>query len=187
MLAEIFELPVGFAVGVAGVFALQTDFFLLFYGLGKMESVKGLRIGAVLLVVIVVGLFVVWDNSREVKEAESELKKAGLGVGEDVESVENKSNAHVLAELDEGGYVPYVDPSIEEFQALLDSLNGKTVNTEQEVADISVKGRDMLAERGVRLSLHEFMSGIDETIPSSAQNDKVEYEGATAKYIQTRA
>lgn len=99
-------------------------------------------------------------------------------------SSSSRTNAHNLAIINAGGYVSPDDSTVAQFQQLLDRLGRKTVNSEQQITDMSAKGRDMLAKKGVDISLMEFMRDMDYAIPPG---ERVDYAETAAAYILTRA
>jgi len=94
----------------------------------------------------------------------------------------NETLEYQLAVINKGGYVPQSDITITRFRYLLEILERKTINSKQEIADMSVAGITGLRERyGRDVSLLQFMEGVNSSIPAGT---KVNYAIASAAYMQ---
>ena len=97
----------------------------------------------------------------------------------------NNSNelAYQLATINKGGYVSKSDVSITRFNYLLNTLDKKTIESKQEIADMTVTCQKILREKyGVEMSLLDIMERLNETIPSGI---KVQYAEIASFFIQT--
>lgn len=80
-----------------------------------------------------------------------------------------ESLEHKLAVINAGRYVAVSDPSVSRFRSLLRKLESKTTNSQQEIADISVRGQKILWEQYKRrLGLLELMEAADQSLPESS-------------------
>lgn len=70
-----------------------------------------------------------------------------------------------LAVLHSGGYVPEDHPYVGEAKRLLDSIEPKVKQNREQIADMSVKGWQMLNEDGKQTSLFELMRAGNDSIP----------------------
>lgn len=94
----------------------------------------------------------------------------------------NETLEYQLAVINKGGYVPQNDITVTRFRYLLETLERKTINSRQEIADMSVAGITRLRERyGRDVSLLQFMEGVNSSIPAGA---KVNYAIASTAYMQ---
>jgi len=94
----------------------------------------------------------------------------------------NETLEYQLAVINKGGYVVQSDITVTRFRYLLETLERKTINSRQEIADMSVAAITGLRERyGRDVSLLQFMEGLDSSISAGA---KVDYAIASAAYMQ---
>jgi hypothetical protein len=113
------------------------------------------------------------SKEKEESEAEQENKK---------QNSSDESLEYKLAVINSGGYVSEDDVSINRFRYLLGSINKKTNNTKQEIADMTCGGWEMLEDNyGVEISLLEFMEGANDSIPSNI--GKVDYGEILAGFV----
>ncbi len=70
-----------------------------------------------------------------------------------------------LAVVNAENQVPEHHPSVFEFAQLLDSLEGKYSNSRSEIAQVSMTAHAFLRERGSLLTLMEFTTRLDDSIP----------------------
>jgi len=83
------------------------------------------------------------------------------------ESIEYK-----LAVIDAGTYVPKDDLSVARFKSLLRQLSDKFVESEQPIADMTVKGQSILREEGISEKMLNMMEGINQIFSSNIENQK---------------
>ena len=94
----------------------------------------------------------------------------------------NETLEYKLAVINKGGYIPQSDITVTRFRYLLETLELKTINSRQEIADMSVAGIKRLRERyGRDVSLLQFMEGVNSSIPEGAN---VNYSIASTAYMQ---
>ncbi|MEA3414247.1 MAG: hypothetical protein U9Q99_01850 [Nanoarchaeota archaeon] len=98
------------------------------------------------------------------------------------ESIEDK-----LATINAGKYIEKDDITINRFRYLLDTLEKKTKNTKQEIADMSVAALEKVAKEkyGLDITLLELMEGANNSIPEEAMGtDAVNYAEIVVLYIE---
>ena len=79
---------------------------------------------------------------------------------------DKESLEYQLAYLNAGHSVSRDDPSVARFRRLLKTLESKTFNTQQEIADMTVRGQELLKERyGKKVKLFELMEAASSSIP----------------------
>jgi len=85
---------------------------------------------------------------------------AGTSDGQTVGSLE-----YQLALINVGRFVPEDDLSVAQFRYLLRTIESKTFNTQQEIADMTVLGQKLLrAEYGKEVKLLELMEAANDSI-----------------------
>jgi hypothetical protein len=77
---------------------------------------------------------------------------------------------HKLAVIDNAGYVDADDPLVSGFSAALDRLEAKCPELRQQLADMGVRGREMLAEKGVGEALLAVFENWRAAIPDAVQD-----------------
>ena len=87
--------------------------------------------------------------------------------------------AYELATIDNGGNPPD-DATVAKYQALLDTLHSKTGDSEQSIADETVKGQQILHDKGKAISLYDLMDNTNNAIPDGT---KTTYAEALAALI----
>jgi len=95
-----------------------------------------------------------------------------------------ESIEYELATIDAGGYVSHDDITVARFKSLLDQLSQTYSVTPQQIADQTVKAKQMLKDRGVQESLMNIMTGMNQ-IFATANHDQ-NYATALAMYIELR-
>jgi len=73
----------------------------------------------------------------------------------------SQSIAYKLAMVEKNGYVSENDKIVKRFDYLLTRLDNKYVDTKQEIADKTVKAKQLLEERGVKESMIKMMEGMN--------------------------
>lgn len=87
-----------------------------------------------------------------------------------------------LAVINAGGFVAEDHISVNRFRYLLKSLSAKTVNTEQEISDMTVKAWQILKQDyGKEIQLLKLMEAANQAIPEGQK--AVEYNGVMATLI----
>jgi hypothetical protein len=91
------------------------------------------------------------------------------------------SLAYQLASLDAGHDLAANDPSIARYQRLLVSLHAKTGDSEQGIADGTVKGQQLLHDKGQDVKLIDLLSGVNIAVTSKPEH--IHYAEALAALI----
>lgn len=108
--------------------------------------------------------------------------KAANSDGSAEESAPTNTLAYKLAVINAGGYVREKDITVTRFAYLLRTIEPKTSNTTQQIADMSVSAVQYLREKyGRDVKLLDFMEGMNRVLPSGERSD---YARATALYMQ---
>lgn len=81
-----------------------------------------------------------------------------------VNPAQSQSLYKKLATIEEQG--PPAEKTVKRFRSLVPTLAGKYPESEQQVADITVKGQEILEKRGLSMSLLDVMEGINQVTPS---------------------
>lgn len=76
-----------------------------------------------------------------------------------------------LAVVNAENRIPENHPSVLEFAGLLDSLERKCSNSRSEIAEVSMTAHAFLKERGSLLTLMEFTTRLDKSIPENLERD----------------
>ncbi|HUT60277.1 MAG TPA: hypothetical protein VNA25_20725 [Phycisphaerae bacterium] len=98
------------------------------------------------------------------------------------ESPPTNTLAYKLAVINAGGYVTEKDITVTRFAYLLCTIEAKTSNTTQQIADMSVGAVQNLRENyGRDVKLLDFMEGMNRVLPGGERSD---YALATALYMQ---
>ena len=98
-----------------------------------------------------------------------------------------ESLEYKLAVLNVGKYVEKDDLTINRFRYLLSTLEKKTKNTKQEIADMSVAALEKIAKEkyGLDITLLELMEGANDSIPEEAiGTDTINYAEIVVLYIE---
>lgn len=80
---------------------------------------------------------------------------------------------HKLAVIHNGGYVGDEDPLVSSFSGALDRLEAKCPESRQQLADMGVRGREMLTEKGVSEALLAVFENWRAAIPNEVQDGGV--------------
>jgi uncharacterized protein YjgD (DUF1641 family) len=91
---------------------------------------------------------------------------------------------YMLASLDAGRRVRKDDITVARFRSLLQQLSDKYVENQQQVADMTVKAREMLKKAGIAESLLNIMEGMNQLFYSKAKN--MQYAEYAAAYCTLR-
>ncbi|MEK7398983.1 MAG: hypothetical protein AAB116_18770 [Candidatus Poribacteria bacterium] len=87
-----------------------------------------------------------------------------------------------LAVINKGGYVSEDDITITRFRYLLESLDNKTIQNKQQIADMLVMGQKILREKyGKEYSLLALTEGVNKYITDSSNTD---FAMKNTEYIQ---
>ena len=89
------------------------------------------------------------------------------------------SIAYQLATLDTGGNPD--SATVAKYQKVLTSLHNKTGDTEQAISDGTVKGQQLLHDKGKGATLFDLMNGVDTSITSKSEH--IRYAEALAALI----
>jgi hypothetical protein len=87
-----------------------------------------------------------------------------------------------LATIDYQEVVGDDDPRAEPYRDCLRGLARRCANSEQEIADMTVKAQELLAWKGVRQPLVEIMRDINASIPNGARG-RLNYAELSAAYV----
>ena len=93
----------------------------------------------------------------------------------------------MLAEINAGGEVDEDDPSVDEFRAVLDVLEGSCPNERQDLADIAASTHQAVTERGLEITLLQMMQDLSENIPPDLIDIGISCEIAFAAYVESEA
>ncbi len=85
-----------------------------------------------------------------------------------------------MASIDSGGTISADDPSVVQYQTLLDSLHNKTGDSEQAISDETVKGQQILHDKGINITLLDLMKAMDK---ATSKSYHVHYAEALAALI----
>lgn len=137
------------------------------------ESSGWIHIGIVFgTIAVVLTLFLIFGN-REKSDQSSQVSQPASASGPTLE--------YKLASINAGGYVRQDDITITRFRYLLTSIASKTVNTQQEIADMSVYAWNVLRDRyGKNFKLLEVMEAANTAIPTG---QKMKYAEVIAALI----
>lgn len=86
-------------------------------------------------------------------------------VNPDHERPSNESVEYKLATIQQGGYVSKDDPLVVRFGHVLDRLDSKCPEPRERIADMGVKGRDLLREKGIQEPLVSTFENWGASIP----------------------
>jgi hypothetical protein len=89
-----------------------------------------------------------------------------------------------LAAIDRGTYVASDDIAVARFRSLLEQLSTKYGETPQRIADVSVKGRTLLREKGLDESIQNMMEGMNQVLDRPIGNQK--YPDYLGLYVMLR-
>jgi hypothetical protein len=98
------------------------------------------------------------------------------GAGESIE--------YKLACINAGRQVRQDDITIARFRSLLRQLSSTFVENQQQIADMSVKGQQMLKQDGIAESLLNIMEGMNQLFSSKIENQK--YAEYISAYLTLR-
>ena len=73
----------------------------------------------------------------------------------------SQSLAYKLATIEKNGYIKEHDLKVKRFNYLLSELDNKYLDSKQEIADKTVKGKEILEEKGVKESMIKMMEGMN--------------------------
>jgi hypothetical protein len=108
------------------------------------------------------------------------LNPAGVNTQE--ESIEYK-----LASIHNGGRVTKSDPLVAQFRRVLDQLEAKCPESRQQLADMGVKGQELLRDENIKESLLGIFRNWRASIPDEAKKGELgECSGILAAYIALR-
>lgn len=89
-----------------------------------------------------------------------------------------------LAVVDAGGFVSKDDITIARFRSLLRQLSEKYVESPQQIADMSVKAKELLREEGVSEKMLTMMEGLNQVFSTQVPNQR--YSEYVSLYIGLR-
>jgi len=95
------------------------------------------------------------------------------------------SAEYKLAVINAREAVPASDPAVAEFRKLLDSIKSKCGTSDSEIADMTLTGQRMLAEKGIHEGVLELMRHLDASVPAEGAHPK--FEEVVAGYVLLRA
>lgn len=94
-----------------------------------------------------------------------------------------QSLAEKLATIEEQG--PPSEQTVKRFETLLSNLSTKYSQSNQEISDITVKGSQIMENKGLTMSLLDTMEGINRVTPPSGTDQS--YRKVVATYVSLRA
>lgn len=137
---------------------------------------KQQRLKAV-IAVVVVGILIIFANVIKINTNSSTSSNT------DKKSIVNTSLEYKLASINKGGYVSDNNITITRFRYLLESLDAKTKQSKQRIADMLVTGQRILREQyGRDISLLTLTEGVNNYIPDGS---KVDFAIKNTEYIQS--
>jgi hypothetical protein len=89
-----------------------------------------------------------------------------------------------LACVDAGELVSHDDITVARFRSLLSQLSGKYVESPQQIADISVKAKQLLRDEGISEKMLNMMEGLNQVLTQQMPNQR--YAEYVATYVTMR-
>jgi hypothetical protein len=133
------------------------------------------RTGRGLLIGVLIGILALVASCGDTEE--TTLPKAPSSA----QTQSEKPLEHKLADLNAGYYVEKNDPSIARFRYLLLTIEAKTSNSQQQIADMTVWAQNDLKESyGKNVKLLELMEAANDSIPTGV---KMKYQEILAALI----
>ena len=130
-------------------------------------------VGGVVCVILVIALWALSQGGSSTSDSSSSP------------STSSESLEYMLAALDAGGYISRNDVTIDRFRYLLKSLEAKTGNSQQSIADITVRGQELARTKyGRQYKLIELMESANRAIPDNSQT-KLSYDAVLYSLIAT--
>ncbi len=115
----------------------------------------------------------------------AETDTAGRGGGDAI--TPEPSLEYKLAVIHKGGFVSEDDPLVMQFARALDGLEAKCPETRQQLADMGVKGWELLLERNIDEPLLEVFDNWRASIPDEAKKGELgECSQILSAYIALR-
>ncbi len=139
-----------------------------------------------LLFVIFITIFVLGlinDSSKQNELIETSKTEQSQANEQNYGEAENRPMEKGLATINAGQAIEDNDPTIDDFAKLLDSIEGKTPNTRQQIADMTTRAYQIALEEGETASLYDLMSALDLSIPEGNQQ---EYKEIVALFLVAR-
>lgn len=93
----------------------------------------------------------------------------------------------MLAAANAGAAVDPDDPTVEEFRAVLDTLEQKCPNDRQDIADIGVSTHDAVTARGLDITLLQMLRDLSENIPADLAVTGISCAIAFSAYVESEA
>ena len=140
----------------------------------------------VIIVLIVIGFIGSLFSPSETSEKQ-EQPKASVNEPSSTQDTTEESLEYKLATINAGKYIEKDDLTINRFRYLLDTLENKTKNTKEEIADMSVAALEKVAKEkyGLDITLLELIEGANNSIPKEATGtDAVDYAEIVVLYIE---
>lgn len=156
----------------------------------KIFKIAGIVLGGFILLAIIIAAIPGGDKKLENTKNQLENKSQELqqGIEEKTGNIESKSPAFKLAALESANHTNPPQNLINEFDALLKSLNDKCSEDEElKLADYVVFSRKKLEEKNLSYSYLEVANGINNSIPVESNEDVSCAEIATAFVIMTNS
>jgi len=123
---------------------------------------------AVLLLVLLVMNLGSGDDNQPAAQGQASSSSDGGSSGSSSSGSSGWTDSDMeyqLAVIDAGGFVPYNDPVISQYDRALDALEPKCTEPRRTVSDQSVKAVQILAEEGVRSNALEMLRAANDAIP----------------------
>ena len=133
-----------------------------------------------------------WAEQRRRREAADREQRANTAAAEqqrrDKEAAEARARKAIsnsleydLATINAGTYVPEDHITVARFKYLLDTLERKTINSRQQISDMSVGSVQIIkTDFGIRVEVLDLMEDVNRSIPGGA---RVDYASTLSAYI----
>jgi hypothetical protein len=100
------------------------------------------------------------------------------------ETADDYPLAYKLASIDAGYHVPEDHITVARFRSLLEQLSGKYIETDQQIANMTVKAQRLMRDEGVEEKLLNIMEGMNRLFVSEQPN--MSYAEYASAYVVLR-
>jgi len=154
----------------------------------KFVSMPSANILVGLIVIVMLGFIV--RNMNHTPNNQPLTKKAKTHIGNyerkkaEPAIVKEKSLEYMLATINDGGYVSEDHITVARFRSLLQQLSATYIENPQQIADMSVKAKELLKNDGIDEKLMNIMEAMNKLFPKKIENQK--YAEYIAAYVTLR-